>query len=163
MNLNKLVIEYTLPYLLLPVSSPIEHFTFASRRHLDMPFGLTFYLDGMMDYRMSACCEYRHQSGKLLGSKTAHFGLVRVEGGRPCYRCQAVAEKRAMEEKRRQEEEANRVGVIQESVEEGRLPQDHPVAREESAAEGSSKGEKVSTTLSEEAQRPEVSTLYLLQ
>ena len=51
-----------------------------------MPYGLTIYLDGMMDSRVSACCEYRHQCGRLLGSKTAHFKLVKVEGGKPCYR-----------------------------------------------------------------------------
>ncbi len=54
-----------------------------------MPFGLTIYVDGMMDCRVSACCEYRHRTGRLLGSKTAQFGLVKVEGGRPCYRCLA--------------------------------------------------------------------------
>ena len=51
-----------------------------------MPYGLTIYLDGLMDSRVSACCEYRHQCGMLLGSKTAHFKLVKVEGGTPCYR-----------------------------------------------------------------------------
>ena len=43
-----------------------------------------------MDSRVSACCEYRHQCGRLLGSKTAHFKLVKVEGGKPCYRCVCV-------------------------------------------------------------------------
>lgn len=60
--------------------------TFVSKRHIGMPYGLTIYLDGMMDSRVSACCEYRHQCGKLLGSKTAHFKLIKVEGGKPCYR-----------------------------------------------------------------------------
>ncbi len=69
-----------------------------------MPFGLTLYVDGMKDCRVSACCEYRHHTGKLLGSKTAHFGLVKVEGGRPCYRCQAA------EEKAKEEEEEEEMG-----------------------------------------------------
>lgn len=72
---------------ILSLTTPTpECFTFISRRHLGMPFGLTFYLDGMMDSRVSACCEFRHQCGKLLGSKSSHFRLVKVKGGRPCYR-----------------------------------------------------------------------------
>ena len=71
-------------YLLQIPSTDI--FTFVSKRHIGMPYGLTIYLDGMMDSRVSACCEYRHQCGKLLGTKTAHFKLVKVEGGKPCYR-----------------------------------------------------------------------------
>lgn len=67
-----------------------------------MPFGLTLYVDGMMVCRVSACCEYRHRAGKLLGSKTARFGLVKVEGGRPCYRCLA-AEAKEEEEKKEDE------------------------------------------------------------
>ena len=59
-----------------------------------MPFGLTIYLNGMMDCRISACCEYKHQCGSFLGGKSsAHFRLVRVEDGRPCYKCQAKRER----------------------------------------------------------------------
>ena len=65
---------------------PKTSFTFTSRRHKDCPFGISIYLDSMFDCRLSTCCEYKHQPGKMLGSKTSHFGLVKVEGGTPCYK-----------------------------------------------------------------------------
>ena len=65
---------------------PKSWFTFTSRRHKDCPFGISIYLDSMFDCRLSTCCEYKHQPGKILGSKTSHFGLVKVEGGTACYK-----------------------------------------------------------------------------
>ena len=54
-----------------------------------MPFGLTIYVDRVVDIRLSACCEHKYQCGKLLGSrKTANFGLVKLSGGKPCFRCE---------------------------------------------------------------------------
>ncbi|XP_063689903.1 glutamate-rich protein 3-like isoform X11 [Bolinopsis microptera] len=67
--------------------SPNECFTFTSRRHRDAPFGITIYLGSMMDTRLSTCCEYKHKPGHILGGKSGHFALVRVEGCLPCYKC----------------------------------------------------------------------------
>ncbi len=39
-----------------------------------------------MDVRVSGCCEYRHGPGKMLGQTIAHFKVVSVEGGSPCFR-----------------------------------------------------------------------------
>ena len=61
-------------------------FTFISRRHRGSPFGLTFYLDGMQDIRLSCCCEYKHKPGHVLGGRNGHFQFVVVEGAAPCYR-----------------------------------------------------------------------------
>lgn len=61
-------------------------FTFISRRHRGAPFGLTFYIDGMQDIRLSSCCEYKHKPGHILGGKNGHFQFVVVEGAAPCYR-----------------------------------------------------------------------------
>ncbi|XP_078584322.1 glutamate-rich protein 3-like [Branchiostoma floridae x Branchiostoma japonicum] len=65
-------------------------FSFISRRHRGFPFSLTFYLNGLQDIRLSACCEYKHKKGRKLGSKLGHFELVNIEGAAPCYRCQAA-------------------------------------------------------------------------
>ena len=61
-------------------------FTFISRRHRGSPFGLTFYIDGMQDIRLSCCCEYKHKPGHVLGGRNGHFQFVVVEGAAPCYR-----------------------------------------------------------------------------
>ena len=113
-----------------------------------MPFGLTLYVDGVMDCRVSACCEYRHSTGKLLGSKTAHFGLVKVEGGKPCYRCQA-AEMKVKENE--EEEEASRVRRSQ-KITGSERSFIHQSANEEEAAE-SREGEVGQATTTEEAQQ----------
>lgn len=81
----------------------LEHFRFTSKRHVGMPFGLTIYLDGLIDSRISACCEYKHQCGNFLGSKSSHFGLVKVEGGKPCYRCTAARERVLAREQQQQQ------------------------------------------------------------
>ena len=39
-----------------------------------------------MDSRVSTCCEFRHKCGKMLGSKSSHFRLVKLNGGKPCNR-----------------------------------------------------------------------------
>ena len=71
--------------LLVPYTDQIS---FTSRRHRDCPFGISIYVDGMIDTRVSACCEYRHKTGKHLGCKNGHFKLVKVSGGKPCIQCQ---------------------------------------------------------------------------
>ena len=64
-----------------------EEFGFYSKRHIGMPFGLSIYMDGVLDIRVSSCCEYRHKAGALLGSKAcSHFRLISMCGGRPCYK-----------------------------------------------------------------------------
>lgn len=63
-----------------------EEFGFYSKRHIGMPFGLSIYMDGLIDLRVSTCCEYRHKRGVQLGSKCSHFRLVNITGGKPCYR-----------------------------------------------------------------------------
>ena len=63
-------------------------FTFVSRRHRGSPFGLTFYVDGIQNIRLSSCCEYKHRPGHKVGGKNSQFGLVAVQGAAPCYKCQ---------------------------------------------------------------------------
>ena len=66
------------------INFPAEDFDFYSKRHVGMPFGLSIYMDGLVDLRVSTCCEYRHKCGNLLGSRCSHFKLVSMSGGRPC-------------------------------------------------------------------------------
>lgn len=62
----------------------LDEFTFKSRRQNSFPFALTLYIDGIIDSRISVCCEYKHKLNVPLGSKSASFAIVNVEGGRPC-------------------------------------------------------------------------------
>ena len=61
-------------------------FTFVSRRHRGSPFGLTIYINGIQNIRVSSCCEYKHNPGHKVGGKNSQFGLVAVHGAAPCYR-----------------------------------------------------------------------------
>lgn len=59
---------------------PKSCFTFISWRHIGCPFGITIYLNSIVDFRLSTCCEYKHQ-GKVFGSC---FSVVKVEGDAAC-------------------------------------------------------------------------------
>ncbi|CAF2938466.1 unnamed protein product [Rotaria sp. Silwood2] len=64
-----------------------DEFTFNSRRHSDYPFGLSLYVKGLIDSRISTCCEYKHRHGVRLGGEHGHFAIVSVEGSKPCIKC----------------------------------------------------------------------------
>ena len=72
---------------------PGNNFTIISQRHRGFPFSLTFYLNGIIVERLSACCEYKHRTGYKLGAKTSHFGFVKIEGVHPCYKCLVASQK----------------------------------------------------------------------
>jgi hypothetical protein len=82
---------------------------FMSRRHRDCPFGLSMYTEGMIDTRLSVCCEYKHKVGRVLGCKGGHFKLIKVTGGKPCYKCQVAEE----EESKRKEKEKIRAQMAE--------------------------------------------------
>ncbi|CAF1322040.1 unnamed protein product [Rotaria magnacalcarata] len=64
-----------------------EKFTFESRRHFAYPFALSLYVNGLIDCRISVCCEYKHKIGLPLGGKRASFAILNVQGGKPCQTC----------------------------------------------------------------------------
>ncbi|CAF3453440.1 unnamed protein product [Rotaria socialis] len=72
---------------------PGAEFTFESHRHSDYPFGLSLYVKGLIDSRISTCCEYKHRHGVKLGGDRGHFAIKSVHGSKPCVRC--VYEKEA--------------------------------------------------------------------
>lgn len=88
---------------------PNTIFTFISRRHRGAPFGLTFYIDGMQDIRLSSCCEYKHKPGKILGGRNGHFQFVLVEGAAPCYRCQVASGVRSKHRSSQGDEDSERL------------------------------------------------------
>ncbi|XP_015773013.1 PREDICTED: glutamate-rich protein 3-like, partial [Acropora digitifera] len=88
---------------------PNTIFTFISRRHRGAPFGLTFYIDGMQDIRLSSCCEYKHKPGKILGGRNGHFQFVLVEGAAPCYRCQVASGVRSKHRSNQGDEDSERL------------------------------------------------------
>ncbi|CAF4909024.1 unnamed protein product, partial [Rotaria socialis] len=59
-------------------------FSFESRRHPDYPFALALYINGLIDSRISTCCEYRHKRNVPLGGKQGLFGIVDVIDAKPC-------------------------------------------------------------------------------
>ncbi|CAF3790952.1 unnamed protein product [Rotaria sordida] len=62
-------------------------FTFESHRHSDYPFGLSLYVKGLIDSRISTCCEYKHRHGVRLGGDRGHFAIKSVHGSKPCIKC----------------------------------------------------------------------------
>lgn len=54
-----------------------------SQRHRGYPLGLTIYVDGACDFRISQCCE----SKRKVGTQFGQFTLVSVANAQPCYRC----------------------------------------------------------------------------
>ncbi|CAF3632135.1 unnamed protein product [Rotaria sordida] len=66
---------------------PGDEFKFNSRRHSDYPFGLSLYVKGLIDSRISTCCEYKHRHGVRLGGERGHFAILSVEGSKPCIKC----------------------------------------------------------------------------
>ncbi|CAF5027189.1 unnamed protein product [Rotaria sp. Silwood1] len=66
---------------------PNEMFTFRSRRHPEYPFALSLYVNGLIDCRISVCCEYKHKIGVPLTGKRASFAIYQVQGGQPCQTC----------------------------------------------------------------------------
>ncbi|CAF1063460.1 unnamed protein product [Adineta ricciae] len=73
---------------------PGAEFTFNSRRRSDYPFGLSLYVKGLIDSRISTCCEYKHRHGVRLGGDRGHFAIVSVAGSKPCIKCRFEKEAR---------------------------------------------------------------------
>ena len=99
---------HAMPYLFSSSFFPSGMILFTSRRHRDCPFGISLYTDGMIDTRLSTCCEYRHKTGRMLGCRSGHFKLVNVSGGKPCYKCQIAEE----EESKWKHREARKLSML---------------------------------------------------
>ncbi|CAF4582829.1 unnamed protein product [Rotaria sp. Silwood1] len=66
---------------------PNEIFKFESRRHPEYPFAVALYINGLIDSRISVCCEYKHKHNVRLGSKYGLFGIYNVQKSQPCRSC----------------------------------------------------------------------------
>lgn len=64
----------------------LEKFRFESRRYPEYPFALSLYVDGLIDSRISVCCEYKHKLNTPLGGIRSSFAILNVQRGRPCQR-----------------------------------------------------------------------------
>ena len=89
-------LPYVPTYIRTSCCSYTDEISFTARRHRDCSIGISIYVDGMIDTRVSVCCEYRHKAGKHLGCKNGHFKLVRVSGGKPCIQCQLSERERGL-------------------------------------------------------------------
>ena len=63
-----------------------ETFQFESRRHPDYPFALAFYINGLIDNRLSICCEWRYRKSVRLGGRRGVFGILQVRNSKACQR-----------------------------------------------------------------------------
>ncbi len=63
----------------------LDEFTFKSHRLLDTPFTIAIYINGIIDSRISTCCEQGYLKQRNLRSKRTAFQLLFVDGGTPCY------------------------------------------------------------------------------
>ena len=68
----------------LDLNHNLDIFKFKSYRQPNFTFGLTFYIRGVMDSRISTCCEYKHRHGVRLGGDRGHFGILSVDGSKSC-------------------------------------------------------------------------------
>ncbi|CAM4835623.1 unnamed protein product [Rotaria magnacalcarata] len=66
---------------------PNQIFTFESRRHRDYPFAVAIYINGLIDSRISVCCEYKHKHHVRLGSKHGLFAIYDIKKSEPCRTC----------------------------------------------------------------------------
>ncbi|CAF4930595.1 unnamed protein product [Rotaria sp. Silwood1] len=66
---------------------PNDDFSFESRRHTDYPFALAFYVNGIINNRLSVCCEYRCKNDMRIGGKRGLFAIRGIEKCAPCRRC----------------------------------------------------------------------------
>ncbi|CAF1007818.1 unnamed protein product [Rotaria sp. Silwood1] len=66
---------------------PNKTFQFESRRHINYPFALTFYVNGLIDNRLSICCEFRYKHNVRIGGKRGLFGIINVQKSKACRRC----------------------------------------------------------------------------
>ncbi|CAF1571184.1 unnamed protein product, partial [Rotaria sordida] len=66
---------------------PNDDFSFESRRHQDYPFALAFYINGVINNRLSVCCEYRCKDDMRIGGKRGLFAIRNIEKCAPCRRC----------------------------------------------------------------------------
>ncbi len=41
-------------------------------------------MNGLIDSRISVCCEYKHKQRVPLGGKRGSFAILNVQGGQPC-------------------------------------------------------------------------------
>ena len=55
-----------------------------SRRHPDYPFAITCYINGLIDSRISTCCEMKHQLGVPLGGPRGSFMIEHIQRGKLC-------------------------------------------------------------------------------
>ncbi len=76
--------KFKFKFILLFNYNYSETFTFDSRRHPDYPFALAIYINGLIDSRISVCCEYKHKHNVRLGSKYGLFGIYDVQKSQPC-------------------------------------------------------------------------------
>jgi len=64
----------------------LETFAFDSQRHPDYPFALALYINGLIDSRISVCCEYKHKRNVPLGGPHGLFAISDVQKVKPCRR-----------------------------------------------------------------------------
>lgn len=76
---------YLMKWILFYSFLCLDEFTFKSHRLLNTPFTIAIYINGVVDSRLSACCEQgflQHYRSQL---KRSAFQLLFVSGGIPCY------------------------------------------------------------------------------
>ncbi|XP_022653437.1 uncharacterized protein LOC111247124 isoform X2 [Varroa destructor] len=62
-----------------------DKFSFTSKRTPGQNFNAVIYIDGLRYHQLSGCCENRYKEGSSFGNRLT---IQKVEGAKPCYRCQ---------------------------------------------------------------------------
>ncbi|UJR16504.1 hypothetical protein I4U23_003406 [Adineta vaga] len=88
-----------------------DEFSFNSHRHSDYPLGLSLYVKGLIDSRISTCCEYKHRNGVRLGGERGHFAVVSVQGSKPCLKCRFEEQMRSKDLNETNDEENKMITI----------------------------------------------------
>ncbi len=84
--LNQIVCFYRILKKIYFCFCSLEKFRFESHRHNSYPFALTLYVNGLIDSRISVCCEYKHKRNVPLGGPHGLFAISDVQKVKPCRR-----------------------------------------------------------------------------
>lgn len=65
-----------------------EMLSFLCLDHEGFFFSITVFLNGIRELKLSSCCVFRYLPGRRLGGTNGTFSIKRIEGGKPCLKCQ---------------------------------------------------------------------------
>ncbi|XP_018596404.2 uncharacterized protein LOC108927518 [Scleropages formosus] len=101
---------------------PGEQFQFISRRHQGFPFSVAMYVNGVMAFQVSSCCEFGYIPEFQQG-RGSSFRVSGISGGRPCHRCGTTQEAKSPTELPQDGRKVNSQGSMENNSDRVRKPE----------------------------------------